>query len=685
MSDLEAWINGGDATPAAPADPLDAWVQTGAARDRPGLLTGMAGSITNGAMFGFADEAKGALRGGLAKLRGEDFTPTYERERDNARADLKAFGEDHPVLNVAGNLGGGIGGALIGGAGGVAAGGTRLAAKLGSLLPAAADIPGAALASRLMGTTAGRGVTAGAAGGGLSGFGEGEGGFSQRMGDAATGAGVGAIAGPALAVGANMAGKVGAKALDVAGLRNPQTAADRQLLRALERDGVSVDDLAARAGAAQEPAMLPDLAGRNTTNLAAVAANTPGASMEAADAAVQARRAGTPDRMAAATDQAFGGGAGDDVAQATDALRTRRSTEAAPLYERARNIELTPEEYGRVAPFVQDPIGQQAMARGLRVVELEHLAQGRPFNPAEYGVQRGEGGALVPIDGATPNMRLMDAVKRGFDDIVEGFRDPTSGRLNLDEYGRAVNSARASYRDQLAEMFHPYRRALEAWSGPSQSLDAVGRGRNALTMDRDTLQQTFSALPPGDQEFFRLGMGRAVADSASDPATASGKARRFLEDRQMQARLDTAIPDPAQREAFTAALQREVDMAATNRAVSPRAGSQTGRLQAGMDDMGADPPGGFLMRMLDAGQRGGITGAASHGLQALYRRGQGINSSTADALAQRLFSTDPAAMQSTVQGLQARRTADLSQTEIRQALANRLLLGVGGTAGALSN
>ena len=78
------------------------------------------------------------------------------------------------------------------------------------------------------------------------------------------------------------------------------------------------------------------------------------------------------------------------------------------------------------------------MQRGLRVVELEHLADGTPFNPANYGVTRGEGGAFVPVEGQTPNMRLLDAVKRGYDQIVEGFRDPepvacnsmnTAGRL----------------------------------------------------------------------------------------------------------------------------------------------------------------------------------------------------------------------------------------------------------------
>ena len=149
----------------------------------------------------------------------------------------------------------------------------------------------------------------------------------------------------------------------------------------------------------------------------------------------------------------------------------------------------------------------------------------------------------------------------------------------------------------------------------------------------------------------------------------------------MQARLQAAIPDPAQRAAFAAAMAREVEMSAVERAVSPRAGSQTARLQAGQQDMGVDPPGGLMFALLTGNTRSAIT----QGLSGMYRRIQGINSSTADALTRRLLSSDPAANQQTARELLARQAQDRASALGRAGLAARLLQGVGAGAGTAVN
>jgi hypothetical protein len=629
---------------------------------------GLQRSIIQGLTFGLGDEFNAGVRAtvqGLPGMRGaENWSDRYNEALAVERGRNQAYAQDNPISATAGNLLGGV---------------------MGPGLAMRGAQAGAGTVQRLVRSAPVRGAVAGGTGGAATGFGEGEGGFAQRVDNAAQEGLVGAGAGAALGAGVNLASRVGGRVLDVAGLRNPEIAADRQVLRALERDGVPPADLPGRVAAMPEHGILADVGGRNTVNLGAVAANTPGRAMEVADTVTQARRGGAPDRMAEAAEAGFGGGAGSDFRVATDALRAERAVNAAPHYERAFRIQLTPDEYGRIANFVEDPIGQEAFRRGIRIAELEGLRPGSAgFDPAAYGVTRGPDGQWIAAPGQTPNMRLMDAVKRGFDDIVEGFRDPTTGRLNLDQYGRAVNGARAAYRDELAGMFPPYRRALEAYSGPSQSLDAAGRGRRAFTSDRDVTAAGSDTLSPGDRDFFRLGAGRAFTDMTSDPARVPGVARRLLEDRQMQQRLGTIIPDAARREALVAALRGETQTAAVDRAVSPRAGSQTARLQAAGDDMGVDPPGGFLMSMLDAGARGGATGAASRGMAALYRRGQGINPSTADALAQRLFSMDRAQNAATATRLTERQVADAVRANAQQQMMARLLRGL-GTAQAIEN
>lgn len=621
--------------------------------DLPRLIpgAGLQRAIMNGLMFGGRDEMAAGINSAVPG------GGTYGEELTRSRAEDADYARSNPVSATAGNVLGGVIGP------GIALRGAQ---------------PGANALSRFFRSAPSRGAVAGSTGGAATGFGEGEG-LEGRLDGAASGGALGAAAGGVLGAGLNIGGRIAGRVMDVAGVRNADVAADRQVLRALSRDGVDPATLAARVQQAPPEAILADLGGRNTTGLAATASNVPGEAMQAADRAVQLRRAGAPDRIAQASDAAFGGGSGDDVAAALRTLQDTRATAARPLYERAFQIELNPAEYARVSRFVEDPIGQQAMRQGLRVIEIEHLARGEPFNPAAYGMQRVDG-QLVPLDGVAPNMRLMDAVKRGFDEIVEGYRDTTTGRLVLDQFGRAVDSARGAYRNQLAGMFHPYRRALEAWSGPSQSMDAMNRGRQAFRVDRDALTTTADRLPAGDQDFLRLGAGRAVTDMASDPARAATTARRLTEDRQMQARIETLLPDEGVRRAFVAALEREMQTASTNAAISPRAGSQTARLQAGMDDMGIDPPGGMLASLL----QGRVGTAVSQALSALYRRGQGINSSTADALAARLLSMDPAQNAATAARLAGRQSQDAAIAGSRQEALSRLLRGV-GAAGAMDN
>lgn len=629
-----------------------------------GYVRGAQRAIENGLTFGLRDEMGAAIDatvGGLFPNAGT-WSERYGRALGRERARQEDFSDNNPVTAAAGNIFGG----LI------------------APMPLFRAAPEAGLVARSLRAAGASGV-----GGAAAGFGEAEGGPVERLTGAATGAAVGAATAPALQAGINAGGKIAGRLLDVAGLRNPGTAADRQILRALERDGIDPHTFgrpqAGVPAAPDAPLTLADQGGRNVVGLAAVAANTPGRAMEAADAMAQARREARPERIAQASNAAFGGGSGTDVAETVRRLGQQRATQAAPLYRQAFEYRVTPEQFDEIARFVRDPIGQDALNRGLRVIELEYLARGEKFDPAAFGVTRGEAGKWMAAEGETPNVRLLDAVKRGYDEIVEGFRDPTSGRLNLNQYGRAVNDVRAAYRDQLAGEIPAYGDALQAWAGPSASLDALAQGRRALTTDRDVVAGITQRLSDSDRDFFRVGVGRAVSDMAGDPARAATAARRLLEDRNMQARLDAAIPDPAQRAQFRAALEREVDMAAVERAVSPRAGSQTARLQAGQEDMGQDPPGGLVMALLNAGERGGVGGATARGLSVLYRRGQGINSSTADALAQRLLSADAAANATTAERLAALRERDIARADLNRQLVARLLQGVGVAGGLAAN
>lgn len=593
-----------------------------------GYIDSMGRQFAQGATFGVADELSAGLRTGAGLWGNYSDTLAGERARD------ETFRADNPIASGVANFAGAVMGP---------------GRNLGVMGPA--QNIGASLAQRLLRSGLGRGAAAGATGGALAGAGEGEG-IEGRAASALGGGALGGAGGAIIGAGVNAVAPFAGRVMDYIGLRNPGLAADRQMLRAFGRDGVDVANLQAPADGSRA---IVDIGGRNTVGLGAVAANTPGEAVQAADVFTQARRAGRPERVASAVDDALGGGGGTRVMDEEAALRATRTAQAQPLYNAAFASDAP--DTPALRAIMAHPTVQAATADNLRFQQMEAIARGETFD-------------------ANP-MRVIDAAKRGLDERIGATLDPVTRRVAP---GRgAENRALTEFRDALvreADAVPEYAQARAAWAGPTQSMDAMSQGQAALGMNPDVVTGIAARMSPGDLEFFRLGVGRAITDRTSKPATAAGQARNLLEDRQMLRRLEAAIPDPAQRAQFAAAMQREVDMASVDAAVSPRAGSQTGRLAAGAEDMQRDPPGGFLAALL----MGRFADATRQGVAGMYRATQGINSNTADGLASRLFNTDGAANAETLRRLLERRTMDQLTARERAGLAGRLLSGTAATA-----
>jgi len=660
--------------------------------DKAGLLDNVVRSIARGATFGFADELAAAGNStakaigssfGLSPGDGMNWSQRYQQNLAQERGRDDAFDASNPVISTAGQLGGGVAGTFALPAAAARVGGAR---ALEALTPLMTPFKGGGVVSRV-----GNAAVTGGGIGALTGFGEGRGDVGSQLESTAKGGAIGTLVGgamePALAL-ANGLKNWGSRVL---GREAPEESAQRLMLRSLSRDNVPLDELQGRVNLAQNPQMLPDLAGRNTLGLAGVAARTPSEAAETATAAVESRRAGIPDRIANAVDTAFGGGAGDDVARVVANLQDTRAKAAAPLYEQAFEHPVTMADARKVQRYVGHDIGQEALQRGMRIVDLEYLIQGKLFDPEKFGVTRSADTGRWIVDpeilkgNKAPAFRLLDAVKRGYDGIVESQRDPVTGKLHLDEWHRTVNDARADYRNKLAEMNPTYAKALEAWSGPSGSMDAVSRGRAAFSSDRDITAQASGRIAEGDRPFFELGAGRAVADMTSDPARALGRARTLIEDRQMQARLATALPEDQRRDFLIRALRREVDMGKSNRLLDPFAGSPTHPLGEMAKDLASDPADGLMARMLLAGHSGGPTGMVARLATDISRRGQGINSDVADVLARHLYNPSQDAMTSTINGLRQRQVMDALAQEKAAMLRQKLVTGAGSGASLLAN
>lgn len=275
---------------------------------------------------------------------------------------------------------------------------------------------------------------------------------------------------------------------------------------------VDVIDNLNKLRSAGKPAMLPDVLGANVTGEAGRVARAPGQAKEIMESGYRARNLEAVPRLTGDINKALGD---TGAYQARQALEASRKNAAAPKYEAAfSRIKTTPEEAATVERFIRDPIGQDALQKGMRVIQLEKLAADEPFDPAEYGVARSADGKFV-LQPGVPNLRLMDAVKRGYDEIVESFRDPVTGRLNLSQYGRAVNQVRATYAGDLRAMYPRYAAALDAWGGPSRSMDSLKFGENALTNPAEINKARLDGMTENDREFAKLGIAQKLRDIAN--------------------------------------------------------------------------------------------------------------------------------------------------------------------------
>jgi len=607
----------------------------------------------------FADEVAAGGRASGAFLRGvtregkgmseaaQSAGETYDQTLAAERGQVKKFRDENPGTAIGLEVAGGL---------------------------AAAPAAALATAPSYAGTIA-RATGAGA----LYGFGSGEG-----LEDRAVGGGIGGLAAGSFAAAAPVIASWGAKAGryvgDLLGLTDADKVATRKLVEAFERDGISPDDAASRIRQWQaqgaKPEMLFDVGGENVRGLARASTQIPGAGRNQAVETLANRQAGQGERVA------------DDIAKSIspnnrfydtmDDLGRIRAEKAAPLYDKA--LSTAPVHSDRLKEFIDSPEVREGIKRGMVIQRREALAAGQKFNPTDYGIT-GFNAAGDPVMGNVPNMRLLDAGKKGIDDMLESYRDKTTGKLVLDEAGRALDRVRRSYIGVLDDLNPAYKEARAAWSGPSQSRDAMSLGREIFKKDSDLTAKAISDLSEGDREFFKAGVVRALKDIADNTKDGADITKRIAATPGMRGKLRAAFDSDQDFAAFMSQITREKNMYSNAQFVSPKTGSQTTPRALDNADLAEDPALGIIGRAL----MGDFSGAARQGGQALMARPESARPSVAEALVKALYSDNGNANLATVNRLlQNRQQSELSAAQ-RAALARALLTGSGAGIGSQTN
>lgn len=271
----------------------------------------------------------------------------------------------------------------------------------------------------------------------------------------------------------------------------------------------------------------------------------------------------------------------------------------------------------RVQQFLDDPIVKQGINKGLEIQRLESLASGKPFHPSEIGVT-GTSETGEPIIESVPNMRLLDAGKRGLDSILESYRNPITRSLDLDERGRAIEAVRKSYLDELDSLNPDYKAARSAAGDYLSANSAFKTGGDHLLNPGTTAKQVqdyFGRLNPSNQQAYQAGIANKLFNQAQN-----GRLRpAHLLTPAVQQKVTAAFgPDKAQN--FITGLQQELALAKSGARMMPGANSITSDvlLNAGDQDASAGIRAG-MHGMHAAGNllQGNVLGAVGGGLTAL--------------------------------------------------------------------
>jgi hypothetical protein len=305
-----------------------------------------------------------------------------------------------------------------------------------------------------------------------------------------------------------------------------------------------------------KPLVLGDVVGENGLAYLGKLGRSPGESREIITKGLNDRDMGAGTRLAGDVDKSIATGSADTVSQELIQLRKKA---ARPFYDAAyERHPINPDEMkpeGSIGSMLTRPSMRSGMANARKIAAEEGVDVGA------LGIDLDAEG--VPFYSKVPTWRTLDYVKRGLDDVVEQYRDKTTGKLVLDTYGNAAQSTRGAYRDVLRNLNPDYAKALDAYSGPSASKDAMKAGQDFLRRRPEEISRRISELSPGDKEFYKLGAADALRTALAKKSVGADETKAIINSQYMRDQLRPLFDNNDAYERFVKSVEAEGRMFGT--------------------------------------------------------------------------------------------------------------------------
>lgn len=435
--------------------------------------TGFGSQALQGLTFGFSDEAIAALRSAMGKGEYGDLVKA-EREA------LRKYAEEHPVKSAVAEIGGGLAPAVFTGGASLVPGMTSTVTR--TLGPKAASL--------LFGTqpTVARMAGTGAASGAITAAGTTE----KSLSDLPSEMTKGSVAGATVAGGLGLTGKYilspAYRRLKAAlGFSNADKTADIAIVRALQKDGLTPDQAAAKLSSMSRGEItLADL-GENTAALLRRSSAAPGDARRVAKTELAGREAERIPRVAEDL-RTLMSGSKDFYTDVQDLIK-KRSSDADALYKAAWSS--APAFSPKTAPDIERlrnlPSFKQAMQAGMRRMQDQGLDIGDPKN----------------------TLRGLHETKIALDDMIE-----TAMRTGETNQARTLINMKERLLKDMEQASPEYRVARQAFAGDSEMLTAMNEGRNIYKMPEMDMRKMIDRFKdsPSEYDAFRAGISQAMLE-----------------------------------------------------------------------------------------------------------------------------------------------------------------------------
>jgi hypothetical protein len=326
-------------------------------------------------------------------------------------------------------------------------------------------------------------------------------------------------------------------------VRNPAKVAFRELERAAQRDGTTIQALQEKLSAMKRvrgDATIADVAGVNVRGLVERIGQTPGAGAAKVTPRFTTQQQAQLDRLS--EDLKFLTGTNRSAYEAIKTTIAERSAEAKPLWDQVRQLQniWSP----RLQEFIENPEIKAGMSRGYKIERLESLAEGREFNPTQLGVDLDDQGNIIMKQ--VPNMRVLHMAKMGLDDMIDEARDPLTGKLTAT--GVALDKTRRAFLSEIESLDRSgiYRQAREVWGGHTAYLKALEQGKkiNAQNLSGEELRAIMSEMSEPEKEAYRIGAVSQIINLMKQNTAKLADYTKYVTSRAMREKVVAMMPDP---------------------------------------------------------------------------------------------------------------------------------------------